>query len=165
MSTTTTTTTLQPSFLPLLLSLEYLLGGLPRLTPHPFARAHARLRTKTLRTAPHLAPFFPFTDVAANTNTTTSSRPDGGDGGGVGRKNTKNLRRHMAFVGALMVLEALLLALPATRAAAPTLVLGVVLPAAGAWSQRRAGMVWGLPVVNLVLGLVVHFVEAGGGGA
>lgn len=144
MSTTTATasaTTPNPHpFLPLLLSLEYLLGGLPRLTPHPFARAHARLRHKTLRTAPHLAPLFPFTDTTRY-----------------------GVRWHMAFVGVLMVLEALLLALPRTRAAGPTLVLGVVLPAAGAWSQRRAGMVWGLPVVNLVLGLVVHFVEGGGG--
>lgn len=123
----------------ILLTLEYFLGGLPRLTPVPFGRMHRRIRQKTLRTAPHLAPVFPFTDT----------------------RSGRTVRRHMGFVGALMVLEALLLAVPRTRTAAVTFGLSLFLPAAGAWSQGRAGLPFWLPVANLALGLVVHYVEGG----
>lgn len=125
----------------IILTLEYFLGGLPRLSAFPFGRMHRRIHQKTLRTAPHLAPLFPFTDV----------------------RSGRVVRWHMAFVGALMVLEGVLLALPRTRTSLATFALSLLLPAVGAWSQGRAGLPFWLPVANLTLGVVVHYVEGRAG--
>lgn len=122
----------------MILTLEYFLGGLPRLSSIPFARMHRRIHQKTLKTAPHLAPVFPFTDTRSN----------------------KTVRWHMYFVGALMLLEGLLLALPRTRTTMPTFALSLFLPAAGAWSQKKAGLPFWLPITNFSLGLVVYYLES-----
>lgn len=118
-----------------ILSLEYFLGGVPRVSAFPLERMHIRMHQRTLETAPHLAPVFPFTDTRSN----------------------KTVRWHMRVVGSLMILEGLLLAMPRTRANSITFVLGLFLPAAGVWSQMKAGLPYWLPVINFTLGLYVQY--------
>lgn len=115
-----------------ILALEYFLGGLPRVSAiPPLGSMHKRIYQKTLKTAPYLAPVFPFTDT----------------------RSDKTVRWHMRLVGTLMVLEGLMLAIPRTRAHPFTLFMSLFLPAAGVWSQMKAGLPYWLPVINLVLGL------------
>ncbi|KAF4552339.1 Hypothetical protein D9617_10g073200 [Elsinoe fawcettii] len=117
----------------ILLSLEFLLGGIGRLGPVPFPALHARVTAKNQCIAPLLYPLIPFKDV----------------------------ERHNLWAGAWMCFTGLLLAVPGTRGTTGTLGLVLFWTGAGAWSQKRAGMPFWLPMVNAGLGGVVWGVERG----
>lgn len=104
----------------LLLSAEYLLGGLIRVSPIPFSAAHSRVRAKNAQIAPILHPLVPFKDVDA----------------------------HNIYVGAWMILTGILWGWPGSRGSLVTLGCSLFWTGAGAYSQWRAGMPFWLPVVN-----------------
>ncbi|TPX07358.1 uncharacterized protein E0L32_002172 [Thyridium curvatum] len=121
------------TILALVLASEYVLGGLGRVSAVPFSALNERIFQKSIKTAPHPSPVFPFTDV----------------------QSPKTVRLHMLVVGALMITEGILLLSPATRAMSGTLGLGCFLTVAGAWSQMRAGLKYWLPLVNFGLAWAV----------
>jgi len=124
----------------IVLMLEYFLGGILRISSFPFAAANDRIYHKTVATAPHLAPVFPFTDT----------------------RSEKTVRWNMRYTGILMVLEGVLLALPLTRGGNFTLALGCFLTSAAVWSQSRARLPYWLPCVNFALAWVVWWMEKTG---
>ncbi|OHF01202.1 hypothetical protein CORC01_03517 [Colletotrichum orchidophilum] len=118
----------------ILLAFEYFVGGIPRLGPWPFKTLHERIYRKSQITAPYLQPLYPFT-------------------------GQRTIKLHMQYIGALMVTEGFLLALPQTRGGIFALVLGCFLTASGYWSQMRADMPYWLPVTNFGLAWVVWYIE------
>lgn len=72
-----------------------------------------------------------------------------------------NQRPHppLHFIGVLMVLEGSLLALPSTRGSLGALGLNTSLTAAGIYSQRRMGIPYWLPCVNMALGTLVWWTQ------
>ena len=116
----------------LLLSFEHFLGGQARITSLLTPSLYRRaVVDKGPGTAEALYPIIPIKDHVRLTN----------------------------FVGALMVLEGTLLALPRTRGSLGTLGLNTFLTAAGIYSQRRMGIPYWLPSVNMALGLLVWWIQ------
>lgn len=118
------------SILRSILICEYILGGLPRLTSWPLTSLHAKIHRKSQLTAPYLYPVFPFCQQ-------------------------NQIKWHMSYVGALMLLEALLLTLPQTRYSLATLFMNAFLTGAGWWSQMKAGLPYWLPITNFFLGSLI----------
>lgn len=71
----------------------------------------------------------------------------------------KDPTRHSNAIGAFMVLEGMLLAYPSTRGSLAALGLNTFLTAAGVYSQRRMGIPYWLPCVNMALGLTVWWIQ------
>jgi hypothetical protein len=109
------------------LSAEYLLGGLLRVSSWPFPNLHKRVLQKNTDIAPILYPIVPFQDV----------------------------KIHSRWVGSWMIITGLLWASTSTRGSLMTLGLSLFWTSAGAYSQWKAGMPFWLPCVNFVLSLVV----------
>ncbi|CAI0642792.1 unnamed protein product [Colletotrichum noveboracense] len=120
----------------IVLTIEYFIGGWPRISSWPFKSLHERIYRKSQITAPHLHPVYPFTDP-------------------------RTTKLHMQYIGVLMVMEGFLLAFPWTRASVVTLFLGCFLTSSGYWSQMRSGMPYWLPVTNFLLAWVVWGLENG----
>lgn len=121
-------TSYAPQVLAYLLSFEHLLGGQARITSllTPSLYQGAVVR-KGPGTAEALYPIIPIKDHVRLSN----------------------------FIGALMVLQGTLLALPTTRSSLGALGLNTFLTAAGIYSQRRMGIPYWLPCVNMALGFLV----------
>lgn len=113
------------------LSAEFLLGGIARVSSFPFHSLHQRVCVKNERIAPVLYPVIPFRDVP----------------------------RHNRWVGTWMTATGVLLAYPATRGTLLTLGLVLFWTGAGAYSQRKCNMPYWLPIVNATLGMVVWLLE------
>ena len=111
----------------IVLAAEYILGGLVRASPFPFAAAHERVVRKNASIAPLLYPIIPFRDV----------------------------ENHNRWVGGWMIITGLLWAYPQTRSSLATLGLSLFWTGAGWYSQSRAGMPYWLPVVNFTLSFLV----------
>ena len=71
----------------------------------------------------------------------------------------KDPLRHSNVIGVLMVLQGALLAFPPTRGSLWALGLNTFLTAAGIYSQRRMGIPYWLPCVNMALGLIVWWTQ------
>ena len=115
-----------------ILSAEYLLGGLIRASPFPFADAHERVNQKNAEIAPVLYPIVPFKDTVG----------------------------HNRWVGAWMIATGMCWCLPNTRARTATLALSLFWTSAGAWSQWKVGMPYWLPVVNFSLSWIAWYAES-----
>ena len=111
-----------------ILSFEHFLGGQARITSllTPSLYQGAVVR-KGPGTAEALYPIIPFRDPTIHSN----------------------------FIGVLMLLQGTLLAYPPTRGSFWTLGLNTFLTAAGIYSQRRMGIPYWLPCVNMALGFIV----------
>ncbi|KAH6683499.1 hypothetical protein F5X68DRAFT_137455 [Plectosphaerella plurivora] len=116
-----------------LLASEFFIAAIGRLVP-ALRTFHGRVRRKSLLTAPALYPMVPFRD---------------------------DVRAHMRYVGAWLLLTGLLVAIPATRGSRVTLGLVVFWTGAGAWSQWKCGMAYRVPVFNMALGALVFWLEQG----
>lgn len=115
----------------IVLSAEFLLGGIGRASPFPFRSLHQRICKKNESIAPVLFPVVPFKDVL----------------------------RHNRWVGTWMIVTGFLLAYPKTRGSIPTLGCVLFWTGAGAYSQRKCNMPYWLPVVNATLGVIVWWIE------
>jgi hypothetical protein len=114
-----------------ILTAEFFVGGIPRLSPFPLERLHGFILQKTQRTAPHIYPLIPIRAV----------------------------RPQMQAAGLLMCFTSLLLAMPKTRGGYGTLGMVLYLTGVGAYSQSRAGLKFWLPIVNATIGFVVFWIE------
>ena len=117
-----------PSYI---LSTEFILGGLVRLSPFPFRAAHADVVAKNTAVAPLLYPLIPFKDA----------------------------KGHNVYVGTWFLLAGTLWGLRRTRGSLGTLGLSLFWSGVLAYSSAKAGMdVW-LPIANLGLGLGAWWLE------
>lgn len=122
-----------PTIPAFLLSAEYLFGGLLRVSSWPFPELHERVLRKNAVIAPILYPIVPF----------------------------RGVQSHNRWVGSWMIVTGLLWAYPVTRGSLATLGLSLFWTGAGAYSQWRAKMPFGLPVVNFMLSFVVWSLHNG----
>lgn len=114
-----------------LLATELFIAAVGRLVP-ALRTFHGRVLRKSIRTAPALHPVVPYRD---------------------------DVRAHMRYVGAWLLLTGVLIAAPATRGALATLGLVLFWTGAGAYSQWRCGMAYRVPVFNATLGVFVFWLE------
>lgn len=113
------------------LSTEFLLGGIVRLSPFPFREAHTDVIEKNTTIAPLLYPLIPFRDVHS----------------------------HNAYVGTWMLVTGAVWGLKRTRGSLGTLGLSLFWSSILLYSQVKAGMDLILPSVNLGLGLIAWWLE------
>ena len=71
----------------------------------------------------------------------------------------KNPEKLSNFIGALMIATAILLFLPITRGSIVTLAVNTFLTGAGIYTQRKMGIPFWLPCINMALGLMVWVIE------
>ena len=114
-----------------LLSFEQFLGGQARITDRLTPSQYQRAMRKAPGTAEALYPLIPVKDPTRNSN----------------------------VIGAIMVLTGFLLAWTRTRGSYLTLGLNTSLTAMGVYSQRRMGIPYWLPIVNMMLGFTVWWIE------
>lgn len=117
----------------LILSIEFFIAAAGRLVP-ALRTLHGRVYRKAQRTAPTLHPVIPFKD---------------------------DVKRHMRYVGAWLLLTGVMLLLPFTRGSRATLGLVLFWTGAGAWSQWKCGMPYRVPILNAGLGMLVFWLERG----
>lgn len=115
----------------IVLSIEFFIGGFPRVSPWPFRALHQKIYQKSIKTAPKLYPILVFRDA----------------------------RMQMIYIGLWMMSTGVLLATPNTRGSLGTLGLVYFWTGAGAWSQARTEMPYWLPVCNALLGTLVFIID------
>lgn len=114
-----------------ILGLEQLLGGQARVTSMFTPELYRRAMAKARGTQEALYPIIPIKDA----------------------------RRHTNVIGTLMVMTGCLLLTKNTRGSSYTLAMNTFLTGAGIYSFRRMKIPYWLPTVNMILGLVVWYVE------
>lgn len=114
-----------------ILIVQFAVGAIARLT-NTLPLLHARAYRKSRLSAPFLHPIVPFQN---------------------------DVRRHMRYVGAWMLLTSIVLAYPATRGSAVTLGLVLFWMGAIAWCQVRLGMTCRVPILNTCLAVCVYLAE------
>lgn len=118
-----------------ILSTEFFLGGVVRLSSWPFRDAHEQVCRKNAVMAPILYPVVPFTDVTW----------------------------HNRWVGTWLLITGALVASKDTRRSRGTLALQLFWSGALGYSQWKAGSTFWLPGFNIALGLVVWWIENSAG--
>lgn len=116
-----------------IVSSEFLLGGLVRLSRFPFQEAHQDINTKAIQAAPILYPVVPFRDAIW----------------------------HNRYVGAWFLATGMLLAHPATRSKDYTIGLAVSWTSTLIYSHVKLGWPVWLPVITLGLEGLVWGIESG----
>lgn len=115
----------------LVLSFEHFIGGQARITPLLTPVLYRRAMRKAQGTQEALYPIVPVQDAVRHTN----------------------------VIGTMMVVTGCLLLSKKTRGSSYTLAMNTFLTGAGIYSFQRMRITYWLPVFNMILGLVVWYVE------
>lgn len=115
----------------LVLAFEHLLGGQARITPLLTPTLYNRAMRKAQGTQEALFPIIPVRDAVRHTN----------------------------VIGTMMMITGCLLLSKRARGSWYTLAMNTFLTGAGIYSFRRMKIPYWLPAINMILGLVVWFVE------